>query len=82
LNDSELDRQQIRRAIRQMDNEHVFYLLDDAISLLSPAQLGQLIAPCADPEQFVANAAAPQSLLAEVLDFQGQLGWRVLPGNS
>ena len=70
MNDSELDRQQIRRAIRQMDNELVFYLLDDAISLLSPAQLSQLIAPYANPEQFAAHGTAPQSLLAEVLAFQ------------
>ena len=70
MNDSELDPQQIRRAIRQMDNEHVFHLLDDAISLLSPAQLTQLIAQYANPEQFTAQKAGPQSLLAEVLAFQ------------
>jgi hypothetical protein len=70
LNDSELDRNQIRRAIRQMDNERVFYLLDDAISLLSPAQLNQLIAPYANPEQFATDGPPPQSLLAEVLAFQ------------
>jgi hypothetical protein len=70
LNESELDRQQVRRAIRQMDNEHVFYLLDDAISLLSPAQLSQLIAPYANPEQFAAHGVASQSLLAEVLAFR------------
>jgi hypothetical protein len=70
LNDGELDRQQIRRAIRQMDNDRIFYLLDDAISLLSPAQLSQLIAPYANPEQLAAHGAAPRSLLAEVLAFQ------------
>src|SRR5215469_18934579 len=52
-----------------MDNEHVFYLLDDVISLLSPAQLSQLIAPYANPEQFALHGAS-QSLLAEVLAFQ------------
>lgn len=34
ISGSELDRQQIRRALRQMGNESIFYLLDDAISLL------------------------------------------------
>ena len=70
MNDIELDRNQIRRAIRQMDNERVFYLLDGAISLLSPAHLSQLIAPYANPEQFAIHGPPPQSLLAEVLAFQ------------
>jgi hypothetical protein len=71
LNESELDRQQVRGAIRQMDNEHIFYLLDDAISVLSPAQHSQLIAPYyANPEQVAAHGEASQSLLAEVLAFQ------------
>lgn len=43
MSGSELDRQQIRRAIRQMGNEYIFYLLDNALSLLSLSQLRQLI---------------------------------------
>jgi hypothetical protein len=43
---------------------------DDAISLLSQAQLIQLITPYANPEQFVAQITAPQSLIAELLVFE------------
>lgn len=70
MSGSELDRQQIRRAIRQMGNEYVFYLLDDAISLLSQAQLRQLITPYANPDQFIEHEAQQKDLLAEVLAFQ------------
>ena len=70
MNASGLDRQKIRRAIRRMDNDYVFYLLDDAISLLSDAQLRQLISTYVHPEQFVSPTSAQQSLLAEVLGFQ------------
>ena len=70
MSGSELERQQIRRAIRQMGNEYVFYLLDDAISLLSQAQLRQLIAPYANPDQFIEHEAPQKDLLAKVLAFQ------------
>lgn len=70
MNGSALDRQQIRRAIRKMGNDCVFYLLDDAISLLSDAQLRQLISTYVDPEQFVSPPSTQQSLLPEVLWFQ------------
>ncbi|MDR5729210.1 MAG: hypothetical protein RB191_17470 [Terriglobia bacterium] len=70
MSGGELDRQQIRRAIRQMGNEYVYYLLDDAISLLSQAQLRQLIAPYANPDQFIEHEAPQKDLLAEVLAFQ------------
>jgi hypothetical protein len=69
MNSGELDRQQIRHAIRNMRDEYIFYLLDDAVSLLSQAQLRQLIAPYADPEQF-AGDATNENLLSEVLAFQ------------
>jgi hypothetical protein len=70
MSGNELDRQQIRRAIRQMGNEYIFYLLDDAISLLSLAQLRQLIAPYANPDQFIEHEAPQKDLLAEVWAFQ------------
>ena len=70
MSGSELDRQQIRRAVRQMGNEHIFYLLDDAISLLSEAQLRQLLAPYANPDQFIVQEAQQKDLLTEVLAFQ------------
>ncbi len=53
-----------------MGNEYVFCLLDDAISLLSQAQLRQLIAPYANPDQFIEHEAPQKDWLAEVLAFQ------------
>lgn len=70
MSGSKLDRQQIRRAIRQMGNEYIFYLPDDAISLLSQDQLRQLIASCANPDQFIEHEAQQKDLLTEVLAFQ------------
>jgi hypothetical protein len=70
MSGSELDRQQIRRAIRQMGNESIFYLLDDAISLLLQDQLRQLIASYASPDQFIEHEAQQKDLLTEVLAFQ------------
>lgn len=70
MSNNEIDRQHLRRAIRQMGNEYIFYLLDDAISLLSQAQLRQLIAPYANPDQFIEPEAPQKNLLTEVLAFQ------------
>jgi hypothetical protein len=69
MSDPKFNRNQVRRAIRQMGDEYIFYLLDDAISLLSDAQLRDLIAPYMDPEQFVADDEK-EDLLNEVLAFQ------------
>jgi hypothetical protein len=82
MNSGELDRQQIRHAIRNMGDEYVFYLLDDAISLLSQAQLRQLIAPYADPEQFAGDAPNENLLSGGSGVSEGQLGRRILQGSS
>jgi hypothetical protein len=37
----EIDRDKLRAAIRQLPHEYAFYMLDDAIDLLSPAQAAQ-----------------------------------------
>ena len=36
------DRDKLRAAVRKLGNEYVFYMLDDAIELLSPAKLCRL----------------------------------------
>jgi hypothetical protein len=38
---SAIDRDKLRAAIRQLDDEYVFYMLDDAIDLLQPAKLAK-----------------------------------------
>jgi hypothetical protein len=66
----ELDLQQIRRAIRGSGNETIFFLLDDALSILPPAKLRQLIAQYMKPEQFVSEGAVKRDLLTDVQAFQ------------
>lgn len=70
MNSSKLDLQRIRRAIRASGNETIFFLLDDALSLLPPAKLRQLLAQYLKPEQFVSDVAVKHDLLAEVQAFQ------------
>ena len=70
MSGGKLDLQRIRRAIRGSGNETIFFLLDDAISLLPPAKLRQLLAQYMKPEQFVSDVAVKRVLLAEVQAFQ------------
>ena len=70
MSGGKLDLQRIRRAIRGSGNETIFFLLDDAISLLPPAKLRQLLAQFMKPEQFVSDVAVKRDLLAEVQAFQ------------
>ena len=70
MSGGKLDLQRIRRAIRGSGNETIFFLLDDALSLLPPAKLRQLMAQYLKPEQFVSDVAVKRDLLAEVQAFQ------------
>ncbi len=70
MNSGKLDLQRIRRAIRASGNETIFFLLDDAISLLPPAKLSQLLAQYLKPEQFVSDVTVKHDLLADVQAFQ------------
>ena len=70
MSGGKLDLQRIRRAIRGSGNETIFFLLDDALSLLPPAKLRQLLAQYMKPEQFVSDVAVKQDILAEVQAFQ------------
>jgi len=70
MSGGKLDLQRIRRAIRGSGNETIFFLLDDAISLLPPAKLRQLLTQYMKPEQFASDVAVKHDLLAEVQAFQ------------
>jgi hypothetical protein len=70
MSGDKLDLQRIRKAIRGSGNETIFFLLDDAISLLPPAKLHQLLAQYLKPEQFVSGVAVKHDILAEVQAFQ------------
>ncbi len=39
---SQIDRDKLHAAVRTLGNEHVFYMLEDAIELLPPAKLYNL----------------------------------------
>ncbi|MGH9893875.1 MAG: hypothetical protein ACREA0_18205 [bacterium] len=39
----EIDRDKLRAAIRKLDDEYVFYLLDDAIDLLPQSKVLKLV---------------------------------------
>jgi hypothetical protein len=70
MSGGKLDLQRIRRVIRGSGSETIFFLLDDALSLLPPAKLRQLMAQYLKPEQFVSDVAVKRDLLAEVQAFQ------------
>ena len=70
MSSGKLDLQRIRRAIRGSGNETIFFLLDDAISVLPPAKLRQLLAQYMKPEQFVSDVAVKHDLLAEAQALQ------------
>ena len=47
----EIDRDKLRAAIRKLGDEYVFYMLDDAIDLLSTAKLHSIIKKYLDPKR-------------------------------
>jgi len=59
----------IRKYVRILGNETHFYLLEDALSLLSQDQLRQLFAPYIHLAQLVGQEN-PEDLLSEVKAFQ------------
>jgi len=46
-----IDREKLRARLRLMGDEHVFYMLDEAIDLLPPAKLAKLVARYMDVKQ-------------------------------
>jgi hypothetical protein len=46
-----IDRDKLRAAIRRMGSEYVFYMLDDAITLLLQTKLRKLIAQYLNPAE-------------------------------
>lgn len=70
MSGGEFDLQQIRRAIRGSGSETIFFLLDDALSLLPPAKLRKVLAQYLKPHQFISEGAVKRDLHAEVQAFQ------------
>ncbi len=51
MGDRQIDRDKLRAAIRRMSSENVFYMLDDAIPLLTQAKLRELIKDYLNPAE-------------------------------
>jgi hypothetical protein len=64
-----IDRRKLRRALRKLGDEHIFYLLDEAIELLPPIKLADLIGRYVDVEQLRPGPAKNETLLDEVRAF-------------
>ena len=65
-----IDRDKLRAAIRRMGSEYVFYMLDDAITLLPQTKLRKLIAQYLNPAELRPHGERKGNLLADVKAFQ------------
>ena len=63
-------RDKLRAAIRRMSSENVFYMLDDAITLLPQAKLRELIKDYLNPAELCPDGTNKGNLLADVKTFQ------------
>ena len=65
-----IDREEVRAAIRRLGNEYVYYMLDEAIDLLSKAKLERLVGRYLDLEQLRPERKRKGNLLAYVKAFE------------
>jgi hypothetical protein len=70
MDDRPLDREKLRTAIRTMGGDYIFYMLDDAITLLPEAKLRKLIENYLDATEFCSDGTQKQNLLADAKAFQ------------
>lgn len=70
-----LDRDKLRERIRKLGDEYMFYMLDDAIELLSPAQLVKLVGKYIDLSQLqpvTTTVSGRRTLLSDVKHFDAR----------
>lgn len=65
-----IDRDKLRAAIRKLGDEHVCYMLDDAIDLLPQSKLVKLVGQYLDVAKLHPDAKAKGTLLSEVQAFE------------
>jgi hypothetical protein len=67
-----IDRDKLRAAIRNLRNESVFFMLDDAIDLLSAAKLDKIVRKYFNPKRLRLDSdkATKRDLLADVKAFE------------
>ena len=65
-----IDRDKLRAAIRRLGDESVFYMLDEAIDLLPPAKLAQIVGRHLDVKSLRPDSLGTKSLLDDVRAFE------------
>ncbi len=65
-----LDRDKLHVAIRRLGNQHIYYMLDDAIEMLPPSKLAKLAGKYLDVKGLQLGPRGAASLLAEVQAFE------------
>src|ERR1035441_123020 len=65
-----LDREKLRAAIRNMGGDYIFFMLDDAITILPEAKLRNLVENYLNAAAFYADGTRKQNLLADAIAFQ------------
>jgi hypothetical protein len=70
MNDRPIDREKLRTAIRRMGGEYIFYILDDAITLLPEAKLRKLIENYLDAAELCSDGTEKKDLLADAEAFR------------
>ena len=65
-----IDRDKLRVAIRRLGNQHIYYMLDDAIEMLPPSKLAKLAGKYFDVKSLRVGPKGAASLLAEVKAFE------------
>jgi len=62
----QIDRDKLRKALRKLGDEYIFYMLYDAIELMRPAMLHKLVEPYLEPGSLRPDGNHSESLLAKV----------------
>jgi hypothetical protein len=70
MTDHQIDREKLRGALRTMSDEQIYYMLDEAIELLSKARLFRLVKRYLDPTVLRPGFEASGNLLVEVKSFE------------
>ena len=70
MDDRPIDREKLRTAIRMLGGEYIFYMLDDAITLLPEAKLRKLIGNYLDATDLCSDGTKKRNLLADAKAFQ------------
>jgi hypothetical protein len=66
----QIDRDKLRTELRKLGNEHVFYMLNDAIELLPPAKLYEIAKKYLDVKRLRPDAERAANLLTVVKRFE------------